>query len=68
MSLSQKPTPLIVSYQMSTRDEPLPGPICPEPETWEDGCTIRRAPLRLSDPGLWCVGGLIAAATAWLMA
>jgi hypothetical protein len=67
MSLSQKPTPLIVSNQMSLRDEPWTCSTSPDSDAWEDGCTVRRPPLRLSDPGIWCVGGLIAAVTAWIM-
>ncbi len=67
MSLSQKPRPLTISNQMSMRVDPLTRFSYPEACLWEDGCTVRRPPLQLTHPSLWCVGGLLAAATAWIM-
>ena len=68
MTLAQRPQPLMMSAQMSVCSDPAASnPLYPS-SLMEDGCTVGRAPLRITDPSLWCAAGILAAATAWLAA
>ena len=64
MFLSDTPQPTAptqLSYRSASAEPILP-------EHWEDGCSVRQAPLRIADRGMWFAFVVLAGATAWLMA
>ena len=66
MTLAQKPQPLTMSTQMSVRTDPVARRLNVYASLVEDGCTVGRSPLRITDPGLWCAAGILAVATLWI--